>query len=100
FTKTLAMELGPSGIRVNAICPGSVSGPRIDAVIARDASARGATEQEIRDAWTKQTSLRCFVDPQDVAAMAAFLVSPAGAKISGQAMGVDGHTESLSNPMD
>jgi len=40
------------------------------------------------------------VDPQDVAAMAAFLVSPAGAKISGQAMGVDGHTESLSNPMD
>ena len=100
FTKTLAMELGPSGIRVNAICPGSVSGPRIDAVIARDASARGTTEQEIRDAWTKQTSLRCFVDPQDVAAMAAFLVSPAGAKISGQALGVDGHTESLSNPMD
>jgi NAD(P)-dependent dehydrogenase (short-subunit alcohol dehydrogenase family) len=100
FTKTLAMELGPSGIRVNAICPGSVSGSRIDAVISRDAKARGKSEQEIRDTWTRQTSLRCFVEPQDIAAMAAFLVSPAGARISGQALGVDGHTESLSSPLD
>ena len=100
FTKTLAMELGPFGIRVNAICPGSVSGPRIDAVISRDARARGRSEKEIRDIWTRQTSLRSFVDPQDIAAMAAFLVSASGARISGQALGVDGHTESLSSPLD
>ena len=40
MTKTLAMELGPFGIRVNAICPGSVEGERIDRVIANDAKKR------------------------------------------------------------
>ena len=100
LTKTLAMELGPCGIRVNAICPGSVNGPRIDTVIERDARQRGKTVDEIRTIWARQTSLRSFVDAQDVAAMVAFLISPAGAKISGQAIGVDGHTESLSSPLD
>ncbi len=100
FTKTLAMELGPYNIRVNAICPGSVSGPRIDAVIERDARVRGKTTDEIRQAWTRQTSLGRFVSPQDIAAMAGFLVSTQGANISGQALGVDGHTESLSSPLD
>ena len=100
LTKTLAMELGPCGIRVNAICPGSVSGPRIEAVIERDARRRGKSVDEIRAIWTRQTSLRTFVDAQDVADMVGFLVSPAGARISGQAIGVDGHTESLSSPLD
>jgi len=100
FTKTLAMELGPFEIRVNAICPGSVSGPRIEAVIERDATQRGITTEEVRDSWTRQTSLRSFVSADDVAATVAFLVSPEGAMISGQALGVDGHTESLSSPLD
>ena len=100
FTKTLAMELGPLGIRVNAICPGSVSGPRIEGVIERDAKQRGITTQEVRDSWTRQTSLRSFVSADAVAATVAFLVSPDGAMISGQALGVDGHTESLSSPLD
>lgn len=95
FTKTLAMELGPGGVRVNAICPGSVSGPRIDGVIERDAAERGLDPQTVRREYARQSSLRCFVDATDVAAMALFLASPAGARISGQAIGVDGHTEGL-----
>jgi NAD(P)-dependent dehydrogenase (short-subunit alcohol dehydrogenase family) len=96
FTKTLAMEQGPSGIRVNAICPGSVSGPRIDSVIAAAADVRGMPENEMRDIWLKQISMRTFVEAQDIANMVLFVCSDAGAKISGQALAVDGHTESLS----
>ncbi len=100
LTKTWAMELGPYKIRVNAICPGSVSGPRIDGVIERDAVERGMTESEIRDLYQRQSSMRDFVTAGDVANMAVFLASEAGAAISGQALGVDGHTESLANWLD
>ncbi len=100
FTKTLAMELGPDGIRVNAICPGSVEGPRIDAVIERDAQRRGIAAEEIRDLYLRQNSLRSFISAEDVANLAVFLASDAGAKISGQALGLDGHTESLANWLD
>lgn len=100
LTKTWAMELGPHNIRVNAICPGSVSGPRIDGVIERDAAGRGMNPDEIRDVYQRQSSMRRFVDAEEVADMAVFLASKLGAGISGQALGVDGHTESLSNWLD
>jgi NAD(P)-dependent dehydrogenase (short-subunit alcohol dehydrogenase family) len=100
FMKTLAMELGSHRIRVNAICPGSVRGPRIDGVIERDAEKRGLSAAEIRRVYERQTSLRSFVDAEDIANAAFFLASPQGAMISGQALGVDGHTESLSNWLD
>lgn len=96
FTKTLAMEQGPHGIRVNAICPGSVSGPRIDSVIAGAAEVRGIPENEMREIWQRQISLRTFVEAQDIANMVLFVCSDAGARISGQSLAVDGHTESLS----
>jgi NAD(P)-dependent dehydrogenase (short-subunit alcohol dehydrogenase family) len=97
LTKTWAMELGPHKIRVNAICPGSVKGRRIDQVIERDAQARGLDPEVVRQAWARQTSLEIFVEAEDVANMVLFLCSDLGATISGQAIGVDGHTESLSN---
>lgn len=100
FTKTLAMELGTHQIRVNAICPGSVKGPRIDRVIERDAAERGRTADEIRAIYARQSSMRLFVSAEDVANLAFFLASKAGATISGQAIGIDGHTESLSNWLD
>lgn len=97
LTKSLAIELGPSGIRVNAICPGSIEGARMDRVIASEAAATGASEEEVRQAYVRNTSMRCFIDAEDIANMAVFLCSPAGAKVSGQALAVDGHTESLAN---
>ncbi len=100
LTKTLAMELGTHRIRVNAICPGSVKGPRIDRVIERDAAERGRTAEEIRAIYARQSSMRLFVSAEDVANLAFFLASDQGATISGQAIGIDGHTESLSNWMD
>jgi len=100
FTKTLAMELGPDNIRVNALCPCSVNGPRIDGVIERDAAESGSSPELIRKVYSRQSSLRRFVDAEDVANMALFLASHLGKNISGQAIGVDGHTEGLSNWTD
>ena len=100
LTKTLAMELGPFGIRVNAICPGGVEGPRIDHVIEEAARARGVPAETIRQTYLRQTSLRVFVRAEDVARLALFLCSDAGARISGQSLAVDGHTESLSLTVD
>jgi NAD(P)-dependent dehydrogenase (short-subunit alcohol dehydrogenase family) len=96
LTKTLAMELGPVGIRANAICPGSVEGPRIEQVIAADAAARGLTTAEVEQEYKRQLSLREFTTCDDVVAMVRFLVSPGGSKISGQALAIDGHTEGFS----
>ncbi len=95
LTKTLAMELGEFGIRVNAICPGAVEGARIDGVIERNAAALGKTREAIRQEFMRHTSMRTFVGPQDVANLILFLCSEKGEKISGQALAVDGHTESL-----
>lgn len=100
LTKTWAMELGRDGIRVNAVCPTSVSGPRIDAVIERDARQRGLTVEQVRDIYLRQTSMRSFVSPDEVADTILFLASDAARKISGQSISVDGHTESLSNWLD
>jgi len=97
LTKTLAMELGPFNIRVNAISPGSVEGPRIEAVIASDASEWSVDAETIRKLYTSQISLKRFIQPQEVANLALFLASDLALGISGQSLNVDGNTESLSN---
>jgi NAD(P)-dependent dehydrogenase (short-subunit alcohol dehydrogenase family) len=93
FTKTLAIELGPFGIRANAICPGGVEGERLERVMRSEAGEKGITCDELREQWVRGCSLRTFVTPDDVAAMILFLCSEHGARISGQAVAVDGHTE-------
>lgn len=95
LTKSLAMELGPLGIRVNAICPGSVNGARMDAVIAEEARERNMTEDEVRQNYTRGVSLRSFIEPEDIADTAMFLASKNASKITGQFISVDGHLESI-----
>jgi NAD(P)-dependent dehydrogenase (short-subunit alcohol dehydrogenase family) len=89
FTKSLSIELGPDGIRVNAILPGPVDGPRIRAVIKAKAQAAGISENEMTERTVAVTSLKSFVTQQDIANMALYLASPFGRTISGQAMCVD-----------
>ena len=95
FTKSLAMELGADRIRVNAICPGSINNPRMDGVINAEAEATGIAADEIRTAYENQVSMRTFIDPHEIADMAVFICSDKGRSISGQALSVDGHTETL-----
>ena len=92
LAKTLAMELGPSGVRVNALCPGAVEGPRMDRVIAREAAEKGMTERAVREGYAAGTALRRFSTAGEVAALALFLATPGAAMISGQALAVDGFT--------
>jgi NAD(P)-dependent dehydrogenase (short-subunit alcohol dehydrogenase family) len=96
LTRSLAIELGPFAIRVNAICPGAVEGARMARVIAAEAAAREVSEEEVRAAYVRTTSMRSFVRAEDIAAMALFLCSDRGASVSGQAIAVDGNTETLS----
>lgn len=95
LTKTMAMELGEFGIRVNAVCPNAVEGPRMDAVIAAEAKAKGISEADVYKGLVQGTSMRTFVTTDDVSSMILFLCSNAGSKISGQALSVDGFTETL-----
>jgi NAD(P)-dependent dehydrogenase (short-subunit alcohol dehydrogenase family) len=90
--KTVAMELGPHGIRANAICPGSVNGPRIDRVIEAEAQAKGMTPDAVRQGYASGTAMKRLTDPEDVAAMALFLASDGAKMVSGQALAVDGMT--------
>jgi NAD(P)-dependent dehydrogenase (short-subunit alcohol dehydrogenase family) len=95
FTKSLAMELGPANIRVNAIQPGFVEGERIERVVAAKAQALGVSAEDYRQQLLSKASLRRAVSPVDIANMALFLATAAGRNISGQALSVCGNVESL-----
>ena len=95
FTQSLAKELGPANIRVNAILPGIVEGPRMSAVIAARAKQTGVSYEEMERTYVDRVSLRRMVTGDDVASTVAFLLSPAGRNLSGLSMNVDGNVESL-----
>lgn len=95
LAKSLAMELGPQGIRVNAILPGTVEGERMSAVIAARAAATGLDVEAMRTRYLDRISLRRMVTADDVAALALFLCSPAACNLTGQAISVDGNLEHL-----
>ncbi len=88
LTKSLAMELGPHAIRVNAILPGVVEGERIERVIDAKAAALGLTHAQMTDKLLERVSLKRMVSADNVAAMALFVCSGAGANVSGQALSV------------
>jgi len=96
LTKTLSRELGEFAVRVNAILPGAVAGSRIDNVLAGRAKLSGrAVEEERANAMAIQ-SLKHFVDPKDIAALALFLASDAAKSISGQMIPIDNDTQTAS----
>jgi NAD(P)-dependent dehydrogenase (short-subunit alcohol dehydrogenase family) len=96
FTKTLSIELGKYGIRANAILPGAVNGPRIQKVLQGRADINGTTlEQEKKNAMSVQ-SIKQFVDPKDIAALAVFLASDSAKMISGQMFPIDGDMQKAS----
>ena len=96
FTKSLAMEAGPERVRVNCIQPGFVEGERIDRVVEAKAKARGISAEAQRKELLSRVSLRTSVSAQDIANMALFLASDAGAHVSGQSLPVCGNVETLS----
>ena len=95
FTESLSKELGPSGIRVNALLPGIVEGPRIEGVFQARAESEGVPYEEVRDRVLNNVSMKRMVSAGDVAEMAVFLCSEAGKNISGQSISVCGNVENL-----
>jgi NAD(P)-dependent dehydrogenase (short-subunit alcohol dehydrogenase family) len=95
FTKTLANELGKYGIRVNAILPGAVEGPRIRAVIAAKAKTLNAPVEQVARAYEDQSAMGRMVTARDIANMVLFAASDAAASVNGQALAVDGLTQAL-----
>lgn len=93
--KSLAIELGPGDIRVNAILPGPVEGERMTGVIEARATATGVSFEKMHADYMQKISLRRMVSPEDIAAMAVFLTSAAARNVSGQAISVDGNVEYL-----
>jgi len=90
--KTLAMELGPFGIRANAICPGAVEGPRMERVLEAEAQVKNISRDDLYTGYAAGTAMRSWVTAGDIADMAVFLSSPAARRVSGQVISVDGHT--------
>jgi NAD(P)-dependent dehydrogenase (short-subunit alcohol dehydrogenase family) len=95
FTKTLAIELGPFGIRANAILPGAVDGPRLQRVFEGRAELTGQPISEVIKGVMVNQSLQNLVDPRDIAALAVFLASDAGKSISGQSLPIDADMQKL-----
>ena len=95
FTKSLAIELGPDRIRVNAILPGLVAGDRIRRVIEAKAQAKGVSFADQEAELLKASSMHSYVTPHDITNMALYLCSPFGATISGQALAVDADLQFL-----
>jgi NAD(P)-dependent dehydrogenase (short-subunit alcohol dehydrogenase family) len=93
FTKSLAIELGPHNVRVNAICPGTVKGERMERVIRAESQRRGIGEEEVAQEYISGQSIKRYVEPSEIADLCLFLASPAAGMISGQAITIDGHTE-------
>ena len=93
MAKSLAVELGPRGIRVNALLPGIVEGERQNKVIEAKAKVKNVSFEEMKKEILSGASLGQFVTHDDLAEQACFLCSPLGKNISGQAISVCGNIE-------
>jgi len=93
FTKSLAIELGPDNIRVNAILPGAVDGPRIRKVIEAKAASVGVPYAEMEKKYVAQSSMARMVTADDIANQILFVCSDAGKNVSGQPISVDADTQ-------
>ncbi|HWL71769.1 MAG TPA: SDR family oxidoreductase [Geminicoccus sp.] len=98
FTDVMAIELGEHNIRVNAILPGVVDGPRGRRVITEQAEKRGMSFEEYLPNLLHNVSMHTMIDQEEVADLAIFLASDYARHISGQSIGVCGNFESYRAP--
>jgi NAD(P)-dependent dehydrogenase (short-subunit alcohol dehydrogenase family) len=95
LSKSLSIELGDDGIRVNALLPGIVAGDRQKRVLTAKSQARGISYEEMEKIVFSYTSIKEYVTPEQLADLVVFVASPRGKTISGQALSVCGDTQML-----
>jgi len=88
LVRTLAWEVGPSGIRVNLVSPGGVEGERLEWVVEQQAAAQGVSVEDVRAGFAEGSPLKKLVSPVEVADTVAFLASPRAASITGEDVNV------------
>lgn len=90
WAKTLATELAPYGITVNNILPGSTRTARLEYLMRSQAERQHRSVEEVEREWLREIPAGRFGKPEEIAALAAFLASPAAAYITGTSIQVDG----------
>lgn len=95
FTKSISRELGPMGIRVNAILPGIVEGDRIRRVIEAKSQVLGKPFEQVKSEWLALASIKEMVKPEQLADMMLLVASTRGRTISGQALSIDSDLQML-----
>jgi len=90
WAKTMANELGQFGITVNNLLPGNISTQRLSSLIDTNARVANTDKERIEQAMKNEIPMKRFGDPSEIAAVAAFLASPAGSYVSGASIPVDG----------
>jgi NAD(P)-dependent dehydrogenase (short-subunit alcohol dehydrogenase family) len=90
ITQAMAAELGPSGIRVNCVCPGFVTTSMQERELAWESELRGTSIDAVRDMWIAATPLGRLETPEDVALAVAFLASDDARFVTGEALAVNG----------
>jgi NAD(P)-dependent dehydrogenase (short-subunit alcohol dehydrogenase family) len=90
MTEAVAREVGPQGVRVNALLPGAVSGGNMDRILERRAAQEGRPVEEIvRENYTDPAALKRWVDPLEVGYAALYFASSASGATTGETLKVD-----------
>jgi 3-oxoacyl-[acyl-carrier protein] reductase len=90
WAKTLSNEVASYGITVNNVLPGATSTARLASIIENKSLKAGIEQQAVQDEMMHEIPMKRFGKPEEIAAMAAFLATPAAAYITGQSICVDG----------
>jgi NAD(P)-dependent dehydrogenase (short-subunit alcohol dehydrogenase family) len=93
LSRNLARELGPFGIRVNAILPGMIDNERMRGIVRRSAEAQGKSVEQVESEYLQYISMRSKISPDELASMVLYLASPPARHVTGQLIGVDGNSE-------